>query len=350
MSEIDELESMWTGLLLDYEAVEIDERLSMLLRSESVSHRFAVITQIAGVFFDGNRSPFCLQLGEGDEGDWDARSFASAVIVPWLRNHESPLGTSGDPYVGNPLRRPAIEAEPQGVKKSARPLWKALHSLAGVIDEDRTKAERYLNQAIAIIMRIRDENEKPLILPKRMSPNSITAAVEEFLREPSGGERALSVLTAIFEVIIGPLINAHKIERSMINSSDASTGAVGDLSIYDADDKLLVAIEVKERSLALEDVRTMLAKVLETNELSVVFAAPSVEAVDSEEVSLLYEKSFRNRVACHFVPVEEFLRVAFSISKEGKFVEFVTGVETNLIKYKTQPHNRNRWREIISDL
>ena len=117
MSDIDVLESMWTKLLLDYEAVEIDERLSMLLRSASVSHRFAAITQIAGVFFDANRNPFCLQLGEGKEGDWDARSFATAVIIPWLRNHESPLGTSGDPYVGNPLRRPAIIAEPQGVKR-----------------------------------------------------------------------------------------------------------------------------------------------------------------------------------------------------------------------------------------
>ena len=350
MSEIDELESMWTNLLVDYEAVEIDERLSTLLRSKSVSHRFAAITQIAGVFFDSTRNPFCLQLGEGNEGDWDARSFASSVIVPWLRNHESPLGTSGDPYVGNPLRRPIIEAEPQGVKRSALPLWNALHSLVGAIEEDRVKAERYLHQAIAIIMRIRDENERPLILPDRMSPSSIAAAVEEFLREPSGGERALSVLTAIFEVVIGPLIQAHKIERSVINSSDASAGTVGDLMIYDADNNLLIAIEVKERSLSLEDVRTMLAKVVEKNELSVVFAAPSVEAVDSEEVSLLYEKSFRNRVACHFVPVQEFLRVAFSISNERKFVDFVTGVETNLIKYRTQPHNRNRWREIISDL
>lgn len=36
----------------------------------------------------------CLQRGENEESQWDPRSFAQSVIVPWVGENENVLGTS----------------------------------------------------------------------------------------------------------------------------------------------------------------------------------------------------------------------------------------------------------------
>ena len=43
---------------------------------------------------------------DSDPAAWDARSLGSKVIAPFINEQESVLGTSGDPYVENPMRIP----------------------------------------------------------------------------------------------------------------------------------------------------------------------------------------------------------------------------------------------------
>ena len=109
-SDIEALDDLWSEIEDSYGTMAVDERLSRLLRSDSVSHRFATVTQIAGHYFDRGRNPLVMQSSAAEPGAWDARSYCSNIIVPWLRQHDSPLGTSPDPYVNNPLRRPLIVA------------------------------------------------------------------------------------------------------------------------------------------------------------------------------------------------------------------------------------------------
>ena len=76
-----------------------DPLIDELANSKVKSIRYALITQILGKVADPRRSVLAIQLGDGSEGAWDARSFAKEVIVPWEFENKHFLGGSGEPYI-----------------------------------------------------------------------------------------------------------------------------------------------------------------------------------------------------------------------------------------------------------
>ena len=59
-----------------------DHQVDELANSKAKSIRYALLTQILGKVASPRRSVMAIQLGDGSEGAWDARSFAKDVIVP----------------------------------------------------------------------------------------------------------------------------------------------------------------------------------------------------------------------------------------------------------------------------
>ncbi len=63
-----------------------------------------------------------MQKKKGDPTDltgWDARSLGSKVVAPFNQKQEGILGTSSDPYVGNPMRIPRMFRDDPGKKDVA---------------------------------------------------------------------------------------------------------------------------------------------------------------------------------------------------------------------------------------
>ena len=81
-----------------------DPEVDALANSDVSSIRYALVTQMLGKIADPTRSLMALQLGEAGEGAWDARSFATAVVLSWERDNQQVIGKSPDPYVSKPLR------------------------------------------------------------------------------------------------------------------------------------------------------------------------------------------------------------------------------------------------------
>lgn len=74
---------------------------------------------------NSDRSLFSLQLGTANSPDaWEARSFWSAVIVPWVADNHDVLGKSPDSYVKNSLRRPRLDQGIDELRDKAK--WGAL--------------------------------------------------------------------------------------------------------------------------------------------------------------------------------------------------------------------------------
>ena len=115
---------------------EVDEQIRShvrdLMSSGIVSFLYCLPTQLLGKLTDPKLDALCLQHGENAPSQWDARSFAAKVIVPWVRDHENVLGTSPDPYVSNPLRQPRILPDPPNVRPASRLAWRDL--LSDVLD------------------------------------------------------------------------------------------------------------------------------------------------------------------------------------------------------------------------
>ena len=330
--------------------MEIDERLSKILRSKSVAHRFALITQLAGSFLDPKRNLLALQIASGIKGAWDPRSFCGKIVVPWLRNHKSPLGNSADPYVSNPLRRPTVSPKPEGVKPSSYPLWSTLHKVLSEAEADQAITKKFLEQSICILIRMIDEQDLPLKVPSRVAPAAIQFVVEQFLSVGSGGDRAVAVSAAIFQELLAEHLGIERVERNVVNAADASTQAAADVCCFDYQNNLLLAVEVKERSLSFEDVRSSFEKVANTALGKFVFAAPVVEKVDASKVRDFEQAAFRKEKRSIFhVTVEGLLATSLLMSSEESHIRLIRGVDAMLTKYNTQPANRQTWRDLVND-
>lgn len=321
------------------------------MRGKLVAHRFALISQLAGVQLDPTRNALALQSGSDVGGAWDPRSFASRVIVPWLRNHRSPLGNSGDPYVSNPLRRTTISPSPEGVKRSSLPFWKDLYDLLTEAQIDPAKANALFRQTVAVTRRLVDEQDRPLELPEKVSPQIVLEAVDRFLMEPSGGDRAMAVVTSIFSVLISPLISISSVKRAAVNASDESSGVTGDITCLDASGEILLVVEVKERSLSFEDVRSSLGKIKDAPFGRYVFSSPQIERVDSDRITSLSKSTFeKNGRSCHFVSIFGLLSACLLMHDHSINRKFLLEIENSLSEFNTQPANRTAWRDLLSDI
>ena len=103
------LDEFWQRVSQEKEG-EINPDIDRLIDSRFVSIRFCLPTQLLGKLAAPELDCLCLQKGDATfESQWDPRSFANKVIVPWVAENQSVLGTSTDPYVSKPLRKARIE-------------------------------------------------------------------------------------------------------------------------------------------------------------------------------------------------------------------------------------------------
>ena len=121
------LRALWLEIM-DEPSPDINDGIDELINCNVVSIRYALITQLLGKLVDSRRDVLSIQLGDANTaeavGRWDARSFCQTDVVPWVREAGQVLGTSPDPYVNNPLRRPRLDAGDESLR--SRQLWDKL--------------------------------------------------------------------------------------------------------------------------------------------------------------------------------------------------------------------------------
>ena len=99
-----------------------------------VSYRFCLPIQLLGKMV--NPALNCLRLQKSDPDDttgWDARSFGRKVVATFNKRQENILGTSEDPYVGNPMRIPKMLRNDQNKKDV--PGWNRLVELLSNVEQ-----------------------------------------------------------------------------------------------------------------------------------------------------------------------------------------------------------------------
>src|SRR2546425_13335615 len=99
-----------------------------------VSYRFCLPIQLLGKVV--NPALDCLRLQKSDPGDttgWDARSFGRKVVATFNQRQENILGTSEDPYVGNPMRIPKMLRDDRSKKDI--PGWNRLVEILTQVQE-----------------------------------------------------------------------------------------------------------------------------------------------------------------------------------------------------------------------
>ena len=252
-----------------------------MVNSKVASIRYAVLTQLLGKIADSTRSLMFFQLGEQEEGAWDARSFSVSVIVPWVSENHDVIGTSAEPYASKPLRRLRLERDGANIRDKSE--WAGLYDFLAPLDTAQIEdLEAVFKRCLASVARRLSGQSFKYQIPIRVSLPALRRTLEAFLREPSGGYRALAVAVAMMQVLgKGFSIFSH-VESQGLNEADAASGAPGDVMCYDEAGNMLLAVEVKDRSLTLADVRSSSRKARESDDAlsRLLFTTPGIKEQD----------------------------------------------------------------------
>lgn len=344
------LNDLWLAVLAE-EDYDLDPVIDALIESSSVSIRFSLPTQLLGKLADSKVDSRCLQKGDGShESMWDPRGFATKVIVPWVSENQNVLGTSTDPYVSKPLRKPRLEADPGNVKNKED--WKSLYAVLDEVEtnnsEDFTR-ERLL-QTLRSVRRKLTESIFEYFVPERISLDQTQSLVNAFLAEGSGGDRGLSVAAALFETF-GKFFGLYsEVRREVINASDSSTGLTADIECIDDEGNLKLAIEVKERNLTLTDVRSAILKARQSEIREFLFNSPRTNAAEQSEIDELFERTWASGTNLYRLSIDELIHVGLTLTGEDGRKDFLKNVGDQLNRYNTQPTNRQRWKILLESI
>jgi MoxR-like ATPase len=143
------LRRIWEGL--DRSAVApgdaaLEADAELLVAAGTVAQRYAVITQLLAKLTFPPADPMRLDSIEGAPRSLSARSLAKQVVVPFDIEHGAPLGGSRDPYVSQPLRRPALDD--YLLETAGRELWGKLFNILFTVQDEPTLTEPILAAAL----------------------------------------------------------------------------------------------------------------------------------------------------------------------------------------------------------
>lgn len=344
------LDELWQIVIQEKDGT-IDQDIDRLIGSRFVSIRFCLPTQLLGKLTDSKLDCLCLQKGNGNNAQqWDPRSFANKVIVPWVSENQSVLGASTDPYVSKPLRKARIEENPGNVKGKEEwiLLHRVLHGVESRNSEEYTRS--CMIQALRSIHKKFSELTFEYYVPERISIAQTENLISSFLSEASGGDRGLSVVAALFQTF-GKYFKIYKeVKRGVINASDQSTGLAGDIECIDEGGALKLAIEVKERNLTLTDVRSGVLKARKVSLQEILFNAPGTNPAENGEINDLISKTWASGTNLYRLSIVELIRVGLSLTGEAGRKDFLENVGKQLDIYNTQPSNRKRWKELLEEI
>ncbi len=345
------LDGLWADVLSegDDESL-IDEKIDKLINSNRVAIRYCLPIQLLGKLTDHQVDALRMQKGsdKDDPTAWEPREFAKKVIVPWVTENDNVLGTSKDPYVGNPARIPRLSQNPKGIKSSDLPLWQQVYEVINDVQDrdDPNYTRSRFRQVLRSIKKKLRASQFDFVIPERVSLDQVERIIDKFLSEGSGGDRGLSVAAAWFATI-GELLGIYSdVVRHAINASDASTGATADIECFKGNN-LKLAVEVKERNLTLIDVKDGITKARKKGVTELLFNVSNTDSSEAATIEELMAKTWASGTNLYRVSIKDLIHVGLSITGEQGRRTFLIKVGEQLNRFNTQPANRLKWKQLL---
>ena len=338
------LDDEWARVLRE-NVTTPDREIDQFIESPILGIRYACITQLLGKIADPSRHLLSLQKTDNHPGAWNARSFSAKVIVPWVADNHAVLGTSGDPYVSNALRRTTL-TDLSGVRHKEQ--WT---TFANFLRRAEEGGEDFLFSAFRRCLKSiarklqRQSFEYPI--PQRISLHNMSVMLTTFLAEPSNGLRPLVVATALFRILGEAFSLFSNIQSQGLNEADSASGVPGDIVCYGKDDTIALAVEVKDYHLTLHEYRNSVTKALKGNGISrLLFATPGIDEGDRQEIERRMETQWASGLNVYQVNLEILVKTTFSLLEEEWRIKFIREVGKELDTRGVHLH-RERWRHLL---
>lgn len=347
------LEKQWEQVLSAYES-DPDQEVDRFIDSPVASIRYATLTQLLGKVSDPTRDLLCLQKGKQDSeaedtGRWDPRGFCTRVVVPWMQGHHSVLGTSGDPYVSKPLRRPRMDEGLESLKSPQE--WNALVSFLATLQDasDPAIVEGAVLRCLKSIARRLRKQQVDYPVPMRIGLGRLCDILDKYLADSNGGLRPMVVTTALMQTIGKAFSLFSRVESQGVNEPDAASGVPGDVMCYGQDHALALAVEVKGHELTLIELESTIAKARSSRVANVLFATPGFASADKEAMEAKITEEFAQGSNIYQTSVQSLVRSVFMLLTEDWRVTFLNSICSELDARTTQPSDRLAFANLLTE-
>lgn len=354
------LNSFWDEVIaadtFDADDAVLGALIDAVLGGKEVGYKKAIIIQLTGKAVDFSLDAQSLQKGDGRNGAWDAREFGKRVFVPWNATIGNPLGDADDPYVSNQFRNLRFDETIRAKRKSPALFDQTLSILkAANAAENVEVVKLLLRQVLLGVRRMMQGKSFEYPIPHRASIESTQTAVAKFLSVSSGGGRLQAVAHALFKSLSDAGFNYTNLVARHVNTSDASTGASGDVSF--SKDGRPTAIEVKDRLLSIAQISASVTKARVAEVTELVFLVHTfregrlfVSEQDEIEANELAVKEFSSGLNVYW---ESFLRLSRSLlvvlAEQGRR-DFLKSVGVALEEQSVDAKHRWEWAKIVAGM
>ena len=327
----------------------LDASIDQLANSKGVAVRYALVTQLLGKIADPTRDLCSVQLADGSPGTWDARSFSTAVVVPWVSDNQYVLGTSAEPYASKPLRRERLEPDMSDVRHLAD--WNALVELFYRLEAEGEEAvtETFRSVLRSLVHRLAAQSFGYAI-PQRMSLGRLQAILGEFLATPSGGLRPQAVTAALMRTLGEAFSLFADVEAQGINEADAAGGIPGDVICYarSAPEQICLVIEVKDMELTLGhvDATAIKAKQADAGLANILFTVPGIREADDAGIASRVATEWAAGTNIYTISIQGLVDALFILLDESWRVRLVREVAEELDRRQDQPA-RKAWHDLL---
>ncbi len=123
---------------------------------------------------------------------------------------------------------------------------------------------------------------------------------------------------------------------------------VGDLECRD-EDVLVYAVEVKEGSLTLADVRSFENKLNASDLTEALINTPSVQLAESEAVDQRTRLMWGRGINLYRLSIEDLISVTMALAGEQTRCDFIAEVGKQLDAH-ARPSGRSLWRDLLTEV
>lgn len=185
----------------------------------------------------------------------------------------------------------------------------------------------------------------------RISLERCIQLVQDYLGQLSGGDRLLAVASALFVVIGKRFQLYHEVRRATITAADQATGMVADLECISEEGAIVLAVEVKDRTLTVSQIRNKITDVREKQVSEIFFIAQQgIAREDLDTVRELINHEFTGGHNIYVIDLFELARVALALLGELGRHDFLVEVGTQLEQYKSDIQHRRAWARLLSEV
>jgi hypothetical protein len=187
-------------------------------------------------------------------------------------------------------------------------------------------------------------------LPPRISLENVLSLTHKFLVQKSGGDRGLALCGALFDAVGMHFGLYAKVDRARINASDEATGQAADLECVNVQGEVVLAIEVKERTLTLTDIEGTLRKCRKRKIKDIFFAAPRIRKDEQNAIDERIAGAFASGQNLYVFDFFDLARSVLALGGEDIRITFLQKVGEHLDVWNTQPSHRKAWKSLLESL